>query len=233
MEDAALLAELLALAEHMPDFAKFTPTSRIYHEWLGKLQALIRLWNPAEIPPLRSELDYLGFTVVREKATSNIIAVLYRAIGDLQLRVQGSPARAFGPGAVYDFFKALRDLLASATQSIFIVDPYLDGQIFDTYLAPVSQKVTVRLLARKNCAALGPAVAKFAAQSSIAIEARCSDAIHDRLLFLDERSCWVLGQSIKDAAVAKPTYLAPLDGQTTSFKKNFYEDIWGKGMPIK
>jgi hypothetical protein len=56
MDEVALLAELLTLADHTPDFAQFAPASRSHQEWLGKLQALIQLWNPGEVPPLRGEL---------------------------------------------------------------------------------------------------------------------------------------------------------------------------------
>jgi len=64
------------------------------------------------------------------------------------------------------------------------------------------------------------------------IEARKSDSIHDRVLFLDDISCWVLGQSIKDAAGTKPTYLAPLDAEMTRLKKVDYEKIWTTATPI-
>jgi|CZKJ01.1.fsa_nt_gi hypothetical protein len=232
MDEVALLAEFSALADHTPDFALFTPASRVHQEWMGKLQALVRQWNPGEVPPLRGEVDYMGFSVVREKAVSNIVGVLYRAIADLQFRLQGAPARAFGPGAVYDFFRNLRDLLASATRSILIVDPYLDEQVFDTYLGAVPPKVVVRLLSNKGSAALKPAVEKFVAQSKMTVEARRSNAIHDRLFFLDDSSCWVLGQSIKDAATSKPTYLVPLDSDTMPLKKNWYEQIWTAATPI-
>jgi hypothetical protein len=209
MEEGALLAEFLALADNTPEFASFTPTSRIHHEWLAKVQALVRQWDPSEVPPLRAEIDFIGYSIVRDKTVTKIVSILYRAIADLQFRLHAAPARSFGPGAVYDFLKTLRDLLSSAAQSIFIVDPYLDGQVFDAYLATVPRQVVVRLLARKGAAELKPALDKFVQQSKMAVEARRSAAIHDRIVFLDDRSCWVLGQSIKDAAGSKPTYLLP------------------------
>ena len=73
---------------------------------------------------------------------------------------------------------------------------------------------------------LKAAITKFVAQNAANIEARLSDVIHDRVLFVDDRSCWVLGQSIKDAAKTRPTYLAPLDHETVVLKKAVYEDIW-------
>jgi hypothetical protein len=132
----------------------------------------------------------------------------------------------FGPGAVYDFFKALNDLMSSATLSIFVVDPYLDDELFDSYLSAVPSKVIVRLLTKNRASNLKAAITKFVAQHGLKIDARVSDAIHDRVLFVDDRSSWVLGQSIKDAAKTKPTYLAPLDHDTVVLKKSVYEDIW-------
>jgi hypothetical protein len=232
MDEVALLAELRALADNTPDFSSFTPTSRVHQEWLGKVHALIQQWDASETSSLRSQIDWMGSSVMRDIALSKVVSTLYRAIGDLQFRLPGGPARAFGPGAVYDFLKTLRDLLASATKSIFIVDPYLDEQVFDAYLDTVPRQVIVRLLARKRPAALKPAVAKFVAQSKMAVEARSSEEIHDRIVFLDDRSCWVLGQSIKDAATSKPTYLAPLDRDTAQLKKASYEQIWNAAQPI-
>lgn len=232
MEPVALLAELRALADHVPDFADFTSTSRVHHEWLGKVHALILQWNQYEARSVSTETRCVPLNLFRDISVSNIISILYRAIADLELRLPAQPDQVFGPGAVYDFLKTLRDLLASATQSIFIVDPYLDEQIFDAYLATVSQGVTVRLLAHKGTAALKPAVAAFIAQNRMAVEARSSASIHDRIVILDDRSCWVLGSSINNAAKSKPTYLAPLDASTTQLKKVVYEQIWTAAKPI-
>ena len=123
-------------------------------------------------------------------------------------------------------------IFASATKSLFIVDPYLDDQIFDTYLSTVSQQVHVRLLAREYAQSLKSAVQKFNAQKQMAVEIRGSKAIHDRVVFIDDGSCWVLGQSIKDAAKTKPTYLAPLASDATQLKKADYEQIWSAASPI-
>jgi hypothetical protein len=92
--------------------------------------------------------------------------------------------------------------------------------------------VDVRLLARDYAAALKPALKKFIAQKKMAVAIRSSKSIHDRVVFLDERSCWVLGASIKDAAKLKPTYLAPLAADAAQLKKADYEQIWQKSSAI-
>jgi hypothetical protein len=147
--------------------------------------------------------------------------------GLLELQVPVLPPQAFGPGAVYDFHKALRDLLASATKSLFIVDPYLDDQVFDAYLSTVSQQVHVRLLARDYAASLKASVGKFIAQKKVKVEVRSSERIHDRVVLVDDGSCWVLGQLIKDAAKSKPTYLAPLATDAAQLRKADYEQNLG------
>jgi hypothetical protein len=64
------------------------------------------------------------------------------------------------------------------------------------------------------------------------VEIRTSQLIHDRVIFLDDRSCWVLGQSVKDAAKSMPTYLAPLPSDVIPLKKDVYEQIWSTAKPL-
>jgi hypothetical protein len=104
--------------------------------------------------------------------------------------------------------------------------------VFDAYLSTVSQEVHVRLLARDYAASLRTSVQKFIAQRKVKVELRSSKAIHDRVVFVDDGSCWVLGQSIKDAAKSKPTYLAPLANDAAQLKKADYEQIWTAAIPI-
>lgn len=92
--------------------------------------------------------------------------------------------------------------------------------------------VAVRLLIGKYTAKVKPAVEKFVAQFGASVEAKTSTAFHDRLIFVDGDVCWVLGQSIKDAAAAKPTYLAPLSPDVSAPKLAQYEQIWLKATTI-
>ena len=232
MDKVAILNELKVLAATAPDFALFSPTSRLHMEWLGKATALVTRWDSMEGISLRSSVNYLGIPLIRESNIAQIFSILHRAIASLELDIPTLPNQAFGPGAVYDFMKTLRDLLASAVQNILIVDPYLDDQIFDAYLSAISPMVSVRLLAREYAAALKPALEKFVAQNKMNVEIRHSKSIHDRVVFLDNVSCWVLGQSIKDAAKSKPTYIAPLSSDAAQLKKADYDQIWVDGKKI-
>lgn len=147
---------------------------------------------------------------------------------------QSSPqngGQAFGPGAVYDFFRALNDLVASATTQILIVDPYLDADVFHSYLQSLKPGVSVRLLATKHIDNVRVAAEKYRAQFCAKVELRRSTGIHDRVIFVDDDQCWVLGASIKDAA-KKPTYLAPISADVAIGKREHYEAIWAASTPI-
>src|SRR5437867_10311481 len=115
MDKIVLLAELRALASAPPDFTTYAPTSRPHLEWLAKADALLSRWNAFEVIPFRNAIVCLPMQSLRDTQVGTLLAVLHRAIADLELDVPHSQNQAFGPGAVYDFLKALRDILASAT----------------------------------------------------------------------------------------------------------------------
>jgi hypothetical protein len=226
MDKAVLLAQLRALLASTPDFSAYTPTSSAHHVWLAQLHALVERWNKYEAISLKSAGNLMHIALARDGQVATVLGVLHRAIADLELDRPQLSGQAFAPGDVYDFFKALNAAVASATKSLFIVDPYLDDQVFDAYLSNLPVGVSVRLLAKKHGGALKPALEKFAAQHGVAIEVRLSAEFHDRVLFIDNLSCWVMGQSLKNAAASQPTYLVPLPEEIAQLKLQHYEDVW-------
>ena len=232
MDKAVLLAQLRSLLESAPDFATYSPTSGEHQPWLAKAHALVSRWNRIEAISIASAADFMHMSLLRDGHVAKIIGLLHRVIADLEIEMPKLADQAFAPGAVYDFFKALSAALGSATTSVFIIDPYLDEQIFDTYLASIPGGVAVRLLGHKYGNLLKPAVQKFSAQHGNSIAVRISSEFHDRIVFVDDLSCWVMGQSIKDAAKAKPTYLLPLSADIANLKLGHYEAIWNTGTVL-
>ena len=109
MDKVALLTELKAVAANVPDFKAYTPSSRPHLEWLGKTYALLSRWKPFEIISFKTAADFLALESTRDLNVAQMLGILHRAIADLELQVPGLPPHAFGPGAVYDFHKTLRD----------------------------------------------------------------------------------------------------------------------------
>jgi hypothetical protein len=113
-------------------------------------------------------------------------------------------------------------IVETAANSLFIIDNYLDAQLFDLYVEKVGAAVDIRILTDQLRGAVQTVALKFSKRGRF--ELRTSGgATHDRHVFLDDRG-WVIGQSIKDAALKKPTYIVEL-GDPTALR-NIYEQIW-------
>lgn len=232
MEPEVLLAQLRALLERAPDFERYSPTSREHAMWLGQAHALVARWDKVQAIMLQVSADALSMELTRPSNVATIFGVLHRAIADIELRVPQKGQVAFAAGEVYYFFRELNRVIGSAEVSILIVDPYLDAAVFDHYLNSRKANVTVRLLLNKNADSVKPAAEKYIQQYGKVIEVRKSNKIHDRVIFLDGYVCWIVGQSLRDAAKAKPTYLAPLAPDVVAAKLEDYEAIWAKADAI-
>ena len=232
MNSSVLKAELQLLANNIPDFRSFTSASREHFEWLGKTHALLARWNSLEATSFSMVSGFLGMPQTREGHLMNLMGILHRALADLQLDTPSKPDQAFGPGAVYDFFKALKDLLSTATKTVMVVDPYLDDQVFDTYISGINPNVKVNLLTTKVGEQFRPALDKYCAQHQQDVQVRKTKGIHDRVVMIDGNSCWVLGQSINNAAKSKPTYIAPVSSDTAAEKIRTYQEIWNASESV-
>jgi len=232
MEPEILLANLRALLERMPNFEEYSPYSQEHLLWLGQGYALIQRWSSTEATSYKLSCDFMPMEINRTTNISNVIGIIHRAIADLEIQVPEKGKVAFAAGEVYDFFKELNSVIASAEISIFIIDPYLDHTVFDHYVVSKKIDVTVRFLINKNKDNLRAAAEKYRSQYGEILEVRSNRKIHDRVIFIDDFACWVVGQSIKDAAKAKPTYLSPLAPDVVSVKLQEYNEIWGRSNEI-
>ena len=227
---------LEALRRHIRDRPPLEgrgPFSDVQHEWLGRAVALIRLWSSSEAITFSVRARSLASSLDRQGGCGQLLSTMYEAVAQLENSIPStSPGGVFGPGAVYDFFNALRELVGTAEKSIFVVDPYLDASIFDAYLSSRRSGVSSRLLTDKYANDVSAAAKAFVAQHGGPVEVRRSTTIHDRVVFVDGGGCWLVGSSIKDAAAKKPTYLAPLSKELVGDKLMIYEGLWAAGAAI-
>ena len=126
----------------------------------------------------------------------------------------------FAPGEEYEFYVAVKTILGFAGKEVFVIDPYLSVEMFDVYAAAISRSITFRLLGANVPSAVLTIAQKYASGGNL--QFRSSSSIHDRVLFSDDR-VWLCGQSLKDAAKKKPTYIVEHDGP---LMKPIYESIW-------
>jgi hypothetical protein len=133
---------------------------------------------------------------------------------------------AYEPGDQYAFYRDLKAIIATAAEDVLIVDNYLDTEVFDVYAEAIRPSATLRVLTSRPNDSLLLVMKKYA--SGRTFELRSSPDVHDRLVVADGR-CWVIGQSIKDAAKKKPTYIVEVDARRML---PIYEEIWRRSTPI-
>jgi hypothetical protein len=151
-------------------------------------------------------------------------ALLQALISTLQLQLPEEEIKgAYDPGDEYAFYRDLSSIVATATKDIFIVDAYVDEKVFNLYVDKVPPSATVRVLSNKIGTNV-ETVAKMYAKSR-PLELRSSANAHDRMIFIDQRG-WVVGQSIKDAAQKKPTYLVELNEPSLGALRDAHNQIW-------
>ena len=126
----------------------------------------------------------------------------------------------YEPGQEYELYQDVKAIVGLAKHELFVIDPYLSSEIFDVYAGSIPRSVRFRLLGAKippDVQALGQ---KYASGGNF--EFRTSNMIHDRVIFADKRA-WVCGQSLKDAAKKKPTYIVEIDEDSM---RSVYETVW-------
>jgi hypothetical protein len=152
---------------------------------------------------------------------ASVIAV-NTAITDLKMSLPESEIQGvYEGGDGYEFCRDLRNLFRGATNEVLIVDPYLEDALFDLYVEPLPASVKVRVLT-SNLKTNVLLIAKKFAAGRANFELSTAINLHDRAIFIDDR-CWVVGQSIKDAAKKKATYVVEHSNQ---LMKPVYETIW-------
>ena len=144
----------------------------------------------------------------------------------------GLPAsRVYPAKSGYDFYVDVAGEIGKAQATVFIVDAYLSREFFERYFHNMPTGVKTRLLTSGTKASkfttLDPDVEKIARffASTHALEVRLSTQLHDRHVFIDGRG-WVVGQSIKDAAQKKPTYVIELPDEILQELRDVDNDIW-------
>jgi hypothetical protein len=133
----------------------------------------------------------------------------------------------YEPGDEYAFYRDLKGVLGAAKKEVFLIDNYLSLEIFDLYANLIQPGVLVRMLTDQPKTNLVAVARKYAGRGNF--ELRGSADVHDRVVFVDGR-CWVIGQSIKDAAKKKPTYM--IEHENPGRMQPVYESIWTQGETL-
>ena len=152
---------------------------------------------------------------------------LRSCLAELELDLPDAEIKGvYQPGEEYEFYRDVKACLGLPQKEIFVIDPYLNTEIFDVYAEAIPRTIAFRLLSANIPADVKTLAEKYAAGGNLAL--RSSASIHDRVLFADNR-VWLSGQSLKDAAKKKPTYIVEHD---EPLMRSVYESIWQSASVI-
>lgn len=107
----------------------------------------------------------------------------------------------FPVGTQHDAYVEIRRIFQSATVSLSIIDPYVDSSLF-TALKTVDGAIKVELLTSKVPPDFLHESKKLLSQHpNIRLSIKKSKEFHDRFIVVDNKECWHVGASIKDAGI--------------------------------
>lgn len=231
------LQHLIASMPDLADVAYMRESEGL--KWLGRASALVeQACDFGDRVEFNLSCDRLGSIYWNPTA---IRTVLYRALARAEVMAPASARGAFIPtGAPFDVFAALSKVLTEARRKVLIVDPYLDATVLTDFGGLVPDGVTLHLLSDgqyvKLASQLKPAVERWLRQygTTRPVEARQSppDALHDRLVLIDDDAAWSLSQSIKDFAKRAPGSVSRLDAEIAARKMSAYAAIWSASVAL-
>jgi hypothetical protein len=153
---------------------------------------------------------------------------LNTAVADLKMSLPEEEIQGvYESGQQYEFCRDVRTLMHLATQETLIIDPYLDPELFDVYIDSLAPNVAIHVLTANPKPNISLLAEKFARGRSN-FELREATSLHDRALFVDDR-CWVIGQSMKDAASKKSTYIVE---HSNELMREVYQQRWNAATSV-
>ena len=138
----------------------------------------------------------------------------------------------FVKGSDHDAYVHIRAILQSAKSDLFLIDPYMDGSIYEL-LGTLTPPMIVSILTSKCPSDFALETKKFTKQHpSFRVDVRTTRDFHDRFIILDRAKCYLLGASIKDAG-NKGFTVVPLQEPTiVRFILEHASQVWALAVPL-
>jgi hypothetical protein len=194
--------------------------------WISRVRAIM-----TRIGGMRSiEFDAARTNLFRswEHSINLMLRATNDALEDLKLELdlyqEDQIGKVYDANSEYQFISDLIEIVGGADSDLLIVDPYFDAATF-TMLFPIAVAVPIRILMTKRAEGVKEVAARYYAETGVTTEVRTSKDIHDRLLLINRRDCWLVGGSLKDGG-RKPSYIMPIQPDLAQAKIGIYEPIW-------
>ena len=203
--------------------------------WAGRVHALLRSKSEfADATTFLSAFDNFSNGTMKEYSWRKMIAIICSALASAELGVSASQSGSFIPAkSPFDALVAVGKVFQEAKSELFIVDPYADQKLITDFLNSAKESILLKLMSDKaSCkSSLKPAavrwVAQYGSKRPLEIRLASEKSLHDRLIIVDLKVVWTIGQSFNALADRAPTSIVRVDAETAALKIQAYSTIWG------
>lgn len=229
-------SEIGHLVETMPDFFDDASDWTDVHQWLGRLAAYLK--EDGEIPDYASLVTAAHFMDQRyaiDSYVSQIKMIAYRALGKAERSRPAGTANTFIPvGSSFEALSSVGKIIRGAREEVLLVDPYANAEILSDFAASAAENVRIKILSDKQKSSLDlvPHARAWNQEHGdrrpLELRLAKSGILHDRVIFIDQRHVFVVGQSFKDLAKKSPTTITRQDAETSVLKLEAYQQMWAE-----
>jgi hypothetical protein len=237
MNDDEIYVRIRGLIEGMPDLANFRSTGEV-HEWIGRAAALIEATGDVADAVAFNMASQSLVGILRSENALRMTTILYKALAKAELKASPAMRGTFiAAGNPFDAIAAIGRVLSSASTDVLLVDPYADANALTEFAVLARSGTSIRILAdaAHEQPGLKPASRRWVTQygSDRPLEVRMAPkrSLHDRLIVIDRKEVWALGQSLNALAKRAHTSLLKVDFETAALKMSAYETIWTVAVP--
>ena len=231
LKDEELYVRLRQAVADMPDL-RVDSISLELAKWLAEVTFLVEdRGDLVDTFELKSAIGRLG--TILSVGKQEVPLVLYRVLAKAEATAPSALRGSFiAAGRPFDALAAVSKLLGEAESDVLVVDAYAEANLLDAFLRAVPDQVGIRVLADAKTLkpTLKPAaeawVAQYGVNRPLEIRVAPKGTLHDRLILLDRREVWLLGQSFNQLATRSNTYLSRSDAELAAMKVSAYEAAW-------
>jgi len=139
----------------------------------------------------------------------------------------------FVKGSDHDAYVHIRAILQTAKADLFIIDPYMDGSIYQVLGTLAHATLAARILTSRCPTDFGLENKKFMKQhSGLTVDVRTTKDFHDRFIILDQARCYLLGASMKDAGNKGFTIVPLQEPSIVQFILKHANEVWVSATPL-
>lgn len=223
----------------MPQLSAPADVTRETNRWLGQALVLVELiGDHSDRISMKLAMQNLNGSL-REMNAQTIESIVLSALARAELRA--SPelhGRFISAGSPHQAFVAVGNVLRLARNEVLMVDAYADSRALSDFAIQAEEGVEIQLLTDvgKKKPDLEPAIERWRIQYEgnrpLRVGLAQPPALHDRLIVIDGRDVWSMGQSLNGIGKNSPTAIFKVPPEAAEEKIAAYRSIWSAAEQI-